>query len=153
MSDIRRVCAYYSRGPHFTRNLKTLRDMYPGAEITALVPPGYPRKPLAGLAEHIESTRQTQYGARDLKAFFGLIRQIRKARYDCFVVMFDSPKLRLLGTLSGAKERYCLTIDGRYLALRLALLSQVIGTVVRHVHGRLTYLRLWLVVHLFKVHR
>lgn len=153
MSEVRRICAYYSRGPHFSRNLKVLRGMYPDAAITALVPPGYPRKPLLGLAESIENTRQAQYAGRDLKAFLALIRQIRKARYDVFVVMFDSPKLRLLGTLSGARERYCLTIDGRYLALRLALLSQAIGAMVRNVHGRLTYLRLWFVVRFFKVHR
>ena len=40
-----RIAVFYSLGPHFQRTLERLRADFPAAEITAMVPPGFPWAP------------------------------------------------------------------------------------------------------------
>lgn len=152
MNRIDRVCAYYSRGPHFARNLKTLRQRHPDARIVAVVPPDYPADALAGFADAVEPVGLPADGRRDLRAMLRLARHLRAGRHDLFVVMFDSPKLRLLATLSGARRRECLTIDGRCFPVRFAPLAQFFDAAIRRAWGHLVYARIWFVVRFFKVH-
>lgn len=152
MNGAERVCAYYSRGPHFARNLKVLRQRHPDSDITAIIPPDYPAASLEGLADTVEPVGLASDGRRDLRALIRLARHIRRGRYDLFVVMFDSPKLRLLASLSGARRRECLTIDGRRFPVRFAPLAQALGGLWRRSRGHLTYARIWFVVRFFKVH-
>ena len=141
---MRHICAFYSYGPHYIRLLKYLRAQYPEARLTALVPPSYPHEPLAPLVDDIAVTDQERYG---LRTVFSLLRPIRREKYGMFVVLFDSPKLRMVGALSGARSRYCFTVDGRFTPLRLALLRTLLGRLYHHIRGRLLYARIHYVVY------
>jgi hypothetical protein len=152
VSKIERICAYYSRGPHFVRNLKTLRQAHPDAHLTAIVPPDYPVESLGDRADTVEPLGLPADGRRDTRAVLRLARHLRAGRHDLFVVMFDSPKLRLLASLSGARRAECLTIDGRRFPVRFAPVAQFLGGLWRRARGNLTYARVWLVVRFRKVH-
>lgn len=147
MSTPTRLCAFYSRGPHFQRMLTNLRLQYPEAEIHAVVPPSFPVELLKDLANEVLQTEQTQWSLRSPGALARLVGLLRRGNYDLFVVMFDSPKLRVLAALSGARTRQHFTIDGRMLPLRLALLRQFFGSLQRNVRGRLLYAYLHYVVY------
>ncbi|MFP4499431.1 MAG: glycosyltransferase family 9 protein [Candidatus Hydrogenedentota bacterium] len=148
MNKPERVCAFYSHGPHFRRLLRDLRNRYPEARLTALVPPGYPEAHIAGLADEIARTEQTNYSARDWKGIRRLLKQIRAGNCDVFVVMFDSPRLRILSALTRAPRRYCYTADGRYFRARLSLLAALGSTLYRRIRGHLTYACIrWVVYH------
>jgi len=139
MSAVKRICAFYSHGPHYAQVLKHLRKTYPDANITAMTPPGYPREPLTPLANRHAESAQATYSLRDIAALRLLLRQIRDGRYDLFVVMFDSPKLHLFARLTRVRRRYCYTADGRYYPLRLSLIRLLSTTLYRNLRGRITY--------------
>lgn len=144
MDEQLRICALYSHGPHYRRLLRFLRQRYPGAQVTALVPPDYPAEHVAddaGAVLHADTPR------RDLRGLGQLLRQIRRGKYDVFVVMFDSPRLRIVSALTGVRRRYCYTVDGRYERVRLSLLRAAGGAIYRNVRGRLTYAYVHWVVH------
>lgn len=147
MSEPKRICAFYSHGPHYRRMLRFLREQHPAAHITALVPPAYPREFLEGQVDDIVVTAQSQYSSRDTAAIRQLLRLIRGGGYDLFVVMFDSPRLRILSALTGIGQRYCYQADGRYTPARLSLLQAAGDALWRNLRGRLTYARIWLIVH------
>lgn len=147
MNEPTNICAFYSRGPHFLRLLKHLRTQHPQARITAVVPPAFPAEAALGVATQVIKTQQAQWTLahqRDLRKLVGVLRG---GKYDLFVVMFDSPKLRVLAALSGARARHCYTIDGRYFPLRLALFRQLGSNLARSIRGRLLYAYLHFVVY------
>ncbi len=139
MNTPENICAFYSRGPHFLRTLKFLRTLHPNARITAVVPPSFPAEAALAVANQVIKTQHAQWSLREQRALRKLVRVLREGRYDLFVTMFDSPKLRVLATLSGAKIRQCYTIDGRYVPLRLALGRQLVSSISRNVRGRILY--------------
>ncbi len=124
MNGIQHIGAFYSRGPHFRRLLRHLRARFPGARISAVVPPSYPGGHIAGLADEVLVTARSDRAAR---AFFSVLRQVRAANFDLFVTMFDSPRLRVLSQLSAARYRCCFTPDGRFFTLGLPLPGTVPG--------------------------
>ncbi len=146
MAERKRIGALYSRGPHFGRMLAYLRKQWPDAEITALAPPGYLRGSTEKLADEFVEIGQSRYGFRDVAALRELVRQIRGARFDVFVTMFASTKLRLLASRSNAAERFVFTPDGRLLPLRLALVRRFLGGLGRRVRGQVTYAWIYCVV-------
>lgn len=147
MTAPQNICAFYSRGPHFLRMLKQLRAAYPEARITAVVPPTFPAEAALGLANQVIKTQHAQWSLRQHKALRKLVAVLREGRYDLFAVMFDSPKLRLLAVLSGARARVCYTVDGRQLPLKLAVLGQLADALARNIRGRLLYAYLHYVVY------
>jgi len=153
MNAVKRICAFYSRGPHYVRMLKHLRTVYPEATITALVPPGYPDEPLTGLAHKRVEMGQAKYTFRDIRAFRALLHQIHSGHYDLLAVMFASPRLRILARLSGIPERYSFSPDGRFAPLKGSLLRSLAGAAYRKLRGRLRYAYLYYVVHFQHVGR
>lgn len=147
MSAPENICAFYSRGPHFLRMLKQLRAAHPEARITAVVPPTFPAEAALGLANQVIKTQHAQWSLRQHRALRKLVGVLREGRYDLFATMFDSPKLRLLAALSGARARVCFTIDGRQIPLRLAVLGQLVDALARNIKGRLLYAYLHYVVY------
>ena len=147
MNTPARICAFYSRGPHFQRLLKHLRVEYPDAVIHAIVPPTFPEEVLQEVVDEVIKTGQAQWSLREVGALRALLGLLRGGHYDLFVVMFDSPKLRVLAALSGARKRQLFTIDGRMVPLRLALLRQSLGALGRNVRGRVLYAYLHYVVY------
>ena len=146
-NEVGRICALYSHGPHYARVLRHLRRAYPDAVITALVPPGFPNEPLEGLAHKRLDLPAKAARRRGFAALRAILPVIRRGRYDLFVVMFDSFRLRLLAALSGARERRCFTADGRFIPLRLSLARLLAGTAWRNLRGRVTYWRIRWIVH------
>ncbi|MBI2431918.1 MAG: hypothetical protein HYV26_03510 [Candidatus Hydrogenedentes bacterium] len=136
-----KICAFYSRGPHYVRVLRGLRERYPEARITALVPPEFPHAPIAALVDNIEHHECAMYGLHCWPALLRLVRQVRAGRYDLFVLMFDSTRLRAVAAVSGAPERYCYTLDGRSLPLDEWLVGQCLKVFWRNLCGRMTYAR------------
>jgi len=136
------IAAFYSRGPHFARVLRELRKRYPEAKLTAIAPPDFPKEALVGQADRLVYTHQPAYRLQELSALFSLVTQIRKGKYDLFAVMFDSPRLRVLAALSGARQRVCYTTDGRYIPMRLSPLRQILGGVYRNIRGRILFYRI-----------
>jgi len=139
MDGIKRICALYRHGPHYIQMLRYLREHWPEARITAMTPPGYPQEALEDLADEVLEMGRSTYRLRDLLALPALLRQIKAGRYDLFVVMFDSPKLRMLAALTRIPRRACYTIDGRYFPLELRLIRFVADYLYRNIRGRITY--------------
>ena len=137
--DRTRVCAFFSSGPHYRKVLTQLRTTYPDAEICAFIPPRYPLEAASALADRVAVSAQDHYALRDWSALVRLVRRFRAERFDVFVVMFDSPRLAILAHLTGAKERWCYTMDGRRKPLRLSLLRQLLVLALRRLRGEWRY--------------
>lgn len=152
MNRKKRVCMYYSEGPHFVRVLKIARETYLNAEITAMLPPDYPAsEEIGALTDCIVETERAHFSPRDMAACLRLLRQIRGAAFDVFIVMFDSNQLRLLASLSGASECLHGTIDGRLAPLPRSVAATLGGILLRTAWGHFVYAVVWLVVHLLPV--
>jgi len=139
MSDRQRIAALYSRGTHYPRLLQFLREEYPGCEITAVVPPAYPQRLLEGRCDRVLRTEREQYGLRDLGAIYRLLSTLRAQGFDDLVIMFNSPKLRLLAKGSGAADAYCYTADRRFFPAEVHPVREALDLIVRQVRGRITY--------------
>lgn len=154
MSDVKRICAYYSRGDHFPRLLDGLRARFPHAELTALVPPGYPvSDELRAKVGNIVLAERSHYSPRELLAVARLLQTIRAGQYDLFVVMFDSPQLMLLSALSGCPERACVDRAGRYLPISGSFIGILSRLVASNLWGRAFFAYLWAIVRIFPVRR
>lgn len=136
-----RICAFYSHGPHFRKVLQGLRKSYPKSHITALLPPGYPSAVIRELVDTYEFTQYKQYRATQFGALLNLRKQIRKNKPDVFIVMFDSNRLRLLGSLSGVRERYCITPRGHWKQLRITPVRQIFRSAFDAFQGFLQFHR------------
>ena len=142
-----RVCAFYSKGPHYLRMLAHLRAHYPAATIVAMVPQGYPVEVLQGRCDKIITTAPNR-GAGTL---LPLVQAIRAQRFDVLAVMFHSPKLRMLAALSSAKETMCYTAGNRFFPVRYNFAPGAAAWVLRQISGRITYARIWWIVRTTKV--
>ncbi|MBI1318660.1 MAG: hypothetical protein GC168_06895 [Candidatus Hydrogenedens sp.] len=143
-----RIAAMYSRGTHYPRLLRFLRNEYPGCELTAVVPPAYPERLLEGQCDRILRTEREQYGLRDLRAILTLLSTLRAERFDALVVMFNSVKLRLLASGAGAASAYVFTADRRFFPVTLSLLGEAWDYLARNLRGRITYAYIaWVVKH------
>lgn len=151
MSDVRTVCAYYSKGPHYLRMLHHLRKTHHHARIVALVPPSYPVEVLADRCDEVRKTSCESYGLKDPASLAGLIGDLRRTQYDEFTVMFHSPKLRTVAILSGAPRRMVYTADNRYFPVSADYLRDALAWISRNARGRITYARIWWIVRTQKV--
>lgn len=149
MSGKRKVCALYSAGAHYPLVLRRLREAYPDAEITALVPPEYP-VPEEGLPGADRVERLAGRGLRDAAA---ALRQVRGGAFDVFAVMFDSPRLRMLAALSGARERAWCTPGGRLVPLTGSAPRVALGEAARLMRGHVVFGALWALVRVLPVGR
>ena len=145
------IAVFYSRGPHYLRALRYLRANTPDADITAIVPPGYPREALSEVPDHcVETGRKTNSLIHPV-ALIRLCRMVRARRFELFVVLFPSLKLRLLAAASGARHTYCYGPDGRFLPLHFAPGKFMLDWIWRRILGHWTFLRIWCVVHFQRV--
>lgn len=147
-SETERICAFYSHGPHFRRLLRYLRHKHPEAHVTALIPPDYPERHIEQEADAVERTSHTREGMGTPRAFLGLMGQIRRGNYDRFVVMFNSPRLRVLAAMTGVPERRYYDVNGRYQKIRIGLVTTLASALWRNLRGRVThaYIR-WVIKH------
>lgn len=135
-----RICAFYSKGPHYVRMLKRLRAEYPGETLIAAIPTGFPFSVIEPLVD--ETIRMPEAGeGTPIRRAVGTLLRLRRARCTHIVVMFDSPRLNLLARLSGTGRGWLYSVDGRLCALERPLLALVITPVVPRVRGEWAYLR------------
>lgn len=138
----KRICALYSKGPHYLRMIHCLRENYPDATIVAAVPLDFPFDVINDLVDEtlpMPSRHENSGFASPWKS----IQQIRSSQCTHLVVMFDSPRLHILGRLSGVANRRCFTVDGRFYPLNhgiLPLIKQVVGNAIL---GRWNYFLAW----------
>lgn len=149
MSEPKRVCVFYSLGIEFDQIVKSIRNAYPDAHLTALVPSVYTDP--AAVAPHVDEAKRTKHASYPTTRpwrIIGLIREIRRERFDVFVVIFFSFKLRLFAALSNAYEAYCWALDGRVIPLEKNVPAVLWDIAKQTVAGWWRYTRVWLNVHL-----
>lgn len=138
--ETERICALYSRGPHFVRLLKRLRAEYPGETIIAAVPEDYTWAGLDALADEILRLPAQDEGSV-LHRACRLIRALRRNRCSHLVVMFDSPRLNLIARCSGAPVHWCFSADGRMTRLNSSLPRLLLATAGARMRGEWHWLR------------
>lgn len=148
-----RVGIFYSKGRHFPGILQQIRHTFPDAEITLIAPAGY----RVSEAEHmlvntVMMTESACYGGVGIRAFSRLIRTLRAKSFDCFIVIFDSPRLRILAGLSGARDRVLYTFDRRFQFIRANIFSTLIEVTIKTLVGHLVYLWIGFIVRFCHVH-
>lgn len=147
MENERRAGVFYSPGHDLPGVLRRVREAWPDARIVAVLPDGYaPPSSVPELADEVVITERAHYGARDVQPLLRLIGRIRNARYHIFIVMFDSPKLRMLAALSGAEQRAWVPPRGRPVALPGSAAGVAARSLWRRVKGAAAYAGLWLAV-------
>lgn len=152
MTQRTHIGLFYSYGPHFIKTARSLRETHPQADITAFVPEHFPVELLSGLNISSQPLLPDTGRGRAIKKVIAIIRAIRRERLDIFVVLFNSPRLQLLSTISGAKVRRCQLVDGREIPVRLSLVSGIFHTAIHTVFGHWRYVRIWMHIHCTRVH-
>lgn len=142
-----RAAVFYSLGPHFVTALKAAR--HHGDEVIAVVPAAFEMpEEAARIADDILYTDRDAYSVWRPGALFALVRRIRRERFDTFVVMFDSPKLRLLAAMSGASTRWYCAPHGYMRRLKGGPVRVAARETWRRLKGCVLYAWLWVVVRL-----
>lgn len=147
-----RVCAFYSKGRRFLDVLERVRAHYPKAQVVAMAPATYamPESEKAA-ADAVLITEQARYSARAPGAFLRLLRQVRRERFDVFIITFDSPRLRILAALSGAARcAYC-SMDGQVVPIAPSVAGTAAATLARNVGGRVAFAAIWVAVRVLRV--
>lgn len=145
------IVLFYSYGPHFLRTARALRADYVNSRITAIIPGDFPQQLLKDLAIHGLPLLPNPSQTRSLRNAAATIKRLRNLCPDILVVLFDSPKLRLLAALSTAKERYCYHVDGRVTPVKRTFTIALAHTLAHRVYGRIRYIRIWCHVHFTRV--
>ena len=154
MNTTPRICAFLSKGRNFVEILKSIRSAYPNAPIDAVIPHAYPLSDEErALVDRVVETEKTHYSPRDVGPLYRLVRQLRAPHYNLFVVMFDSPKLRLLARLSNAKACTLHRLDHRMIPIHPSTPRIVADVVFRNLWGRVVYGYIWLLVHLLRANK
>jgi len=142
MAPPERICAFYSQGPHYVRLLRCLRENYPNAVLVAAIPATFPFDVIGGLVNETIRLPDGEERGR-ISQGWQVLRRLRQARCAQIVVMFDSPRLHLLSALSGARQRRCFTVDGRFYRLRAGFTALLADALARPIRGRWNYLMAW----------
>lgn len=149
-----RIAVFLSKGRNYGEVLRDVRHNYPQARIDAVIPKAYPlSEEEQTLADAILETEQAQYSPRAIRPLCRLIRRLRAPHYDLFVILFDSPKLRLLARLSRARNCACHQPSRRLAPMQPRITSIFADILFRNVRGRLVYGMIWAAVHLLPVKR
>ena len=151
MSGADRICVFYSPGEHFQRVVRNVRGQYPSARICAMVPAGFPKveegSEMDRLVDEWIVTTRKRYRVFNIGALRSLVAQIQGGRFDRFIVLFETLKLRGLAALSGAPVCECWMAYGRVKSIDTSLGDTLAGHANRAARGRWLFLRLWFLVH------
>ena len=151
MNGPRRIGVFYGKGRTFLDALKSIKSHDPAALVCAIVPAAYPiSEDEIALTDEILETDRARYGARDIVPFLRLIRQLRGSHYDAFVILFDSPRQRILASLVRARQRSYCRLDGKVVELEYTIPGVIGDAALRNLWGRIVYALLWVLVRLFR---
>ncbi len=152
MSGALRICAFRSQGWGYATRLHHLRRRYPDARLVVMIPKGetVSEQEAAYADEVLEQPHET-YSIRKPGKLWDLARTLREARLDLFVVMYPSPRLRLVAGLSGARRAECWSYQNLIIALPTRLLPAMAVLGWRIVQGQLRFWRCWLTTRLRRV--
>lgn len=152
MAERETIGVFYSKGRTFASALRCIRAARPGAALTAIVPEGYPVcDEERCVADAFLEIGKGRYGLKDVGALARLTGFLRVRRFDAFVILFDSPKLRVLSALVGAGERLFCRMDGKLLPVRQSIPGTTVEAVARALWGRLVYAALWMAIRVTRV--
>ncbi len=127
--------------------LNHLHRCHPGAVIDVLLPEGADEERIHG------ASAVHDYRHAGLATVWPLLRRLRASRYDLFVVLFPSARLRLLAASCGAARKAVLLQNGRLVPLTDSLPRAFLSECLLLARGRTRYWRAWLSVHLRHVSR
>ncbi len=153
MTSNQNIGLFYSYGPHFLRTARALRKDYGKAHITAFVPRGFPAELLSSMDIQCVPILPKPSEKRSIRDVATIVKTIRSARPEIFVVLFDSPKLRALAALSTAKTKYCYHVDNRISTVRWGLSGNLLQTFGRGIRGRIRFARIWCHVYFTRINR
>ena len=149
-----RIAVFYGKGRTFLDVLKAVCAQYPDARLCLIFPGAYPiTADERAFASETLQTQSARYGLRDLAPFLGFILRVRRARYDAFVILFDTPRQRIFAALSGARKRLYCRLDGSVVTLNYTVPGVAADAVFRAVWGRIAYAGLWVLVRVTRVQR
>ncbi|HOM47469.1 MAG TPA: hypothetical protein PLY90_05050 [Candidatus Hydrogenedentes bacterium] len=138
----KRFAVLYSLAPHFRRSLLALREEEPDSHITLLLPPGFPQEVVEGCCDEILALAPASSQRRSLKHAWRLIRYLRRERFDCFIVFFNSPALWLLTQCSGARECAYFSQRGARCPMSMSFLRSVCALAGKRIRGRYMYYKI-----------
>jgi len=138
---VQRVGVMYSDGPHFEQAIDAARRRFTNAHVVALVPERLFPTTMGDNADEVATAGSS---ARDV------FKAVRQQQFDGFVILFDSPRLRLLSALSGAGVRYWCDTAGELHASRGGATRIAADFLAMRLRGRLMYMWLYVAVRLFR---
>ncbi|HDP35382.1 MAG TPA: hypothetical protein ENN29_09765 [Candidatus Hydrogenedentes bacterium] len=144
----KQVGVMYSYGPHFLKAVESAANNFPDATITALVPTNYPAERLTSYGAQIRCCVPEPGAARSVGAVIRTLCAVRRGKYDVFVVLFPSVKLRVLAAASGAARRYCFGLDNNLAELKGNPMRILCEQVARRIKGQLLYWKIWMHIRL-----
>ncbi len=152
MSEVKKAGVFYSDGSGLAARLQELRRRHPEAHVTVITPQHHSLNELeASLADAVLEQPHAHYPIREPGRLRDLVRQIRAERFDVFVTMYPSPRLRLIASMSGARRPQCWTYESRIIPLARTLPGAVLAIAGRALKGRLSYLYWWCRVRFHRV--
>lgn len=154
MNDRQRICVFYSQCEHFNRLVRAVRDQNPAAHICTMVPSGFDASrdaELAAAVDEVVETERASYSPLHPIALVRLARRIRNDRFDRFVILYETLKLRGLAAFSAAPVCECWTAYGRIKPVSSSPMSTLSGHIARTFSGRIRFLRIWWCVHFNRV--
>lgn len=147
-----RVCALRSQGRGFVTRLDYLRRRYPEARLLVMVPKDEDlTAEEAEYADEVLEQPHATYSIRSPRQLRDLAATLRNARLDLFIVMYPSPRLRLVAGLSGARRGECWTYENQIIPLPTAIPTAMASLLWRLMLGRIRYYRCWLTTYVRRV--
>lgn len=144
MTEKNRVGVFYSLGQEFDQIIKSIREAFPDDHLVAMVPSAYVEtEAIAPFVDEAIRTKYASYPSRQPWRTLDMIRTLRRERYDVFIVIFYSFKLRLLASLAGAPRVYCWALDGRVIPLETNIAAVLADIAKQTLLGWWRYGRVW----------
>ena len=147
------ICVLYGKGRAYRDVLRAVKAAHPQARICALVPAGYVMSAEErALAIEVAIADTTRYSRRDIRSLARLRRRLRAARYDAFVIAFDTPRQAIFAALSGARQVLYCRMDGSIVRIHGSVPGILAMVALRRIWGGLAYAGMWVMVHARRVH-
>jgi hypothetical protein len=150
----KRIGVFHSPGRNFGEVLRAVRQAFPEGDIAAIVPRGFSIPTVdKSLCNAVIEMSQTTFSLRRPGSLFALVRQLRAERYDSFVIMFDSPRLRMFAGTLGARATLYYTFDRRLRPVKGGTAGAAAMAAVNRIRGQAVYMCIWLLVRLLRAER